>query len=939
MIFTEKKITITNNECKIDSPVVLYRGDYNVEVRFTLLNCPYKYSDKNTVNLIDTTEASYGQLVIATPGDKPPIFSDVTATKKGTITFLITEDMIDESVEVGKYTFQIRLFDDIKESRATIAKVENGIEIREPIATEDVSATNEVGEAVVGYALTTSTSEPLNIFDEQGNYIKTDWVTGVKITAEKLNKMESGIDEVNRKVATSGGTVDLSNYVTKDTGNANQITFNDGATIQEKLDAGELKGEKGDIGPQGPQGEKGIQGLPGEKGEQGIPGNDGLTTAVQVNGSIYQHQNGTITLPDYPVIPSNISAFTNDSDYATVTQVNLAIYNAQLGGSSGEIDLSGYVTKELGNASQITFADGQTFQAKLDEGTLKGEKGDQGPQGIQGEQGPKGEKGDKGDKGDKGEPGEQGPQGLKGDKGEPGEQGLQGEKGEKGDKGDPGQDGLTTQVKVNGATYTQTAGVVELPDYPIVPSKTSDLENDSDFVNSIFVENKIAEAALSGGEVDLSGYVTKETGNASQITFSDGQTFQAKLDAGTLKGENGTNGKDGVDGENGATFIPSVSAAGDLSWTNDKGLSNPTPVNIKGDKGDKGEQGLQGEKGDTGLQGPQGEKGDPGEQGPKGDKGDTGPQGPAGKDGYTPIKGVDYFDGEKGDTGLQGPKGDKGDTGPQGPAGNDGYTPIKGVDYFDGEKGDKGEPGEQGPQGPQGVKGDKGDPFTYADFTEEQLAGLKGDKGDPGEQGPQGIQGEQGPQGIQGEQGPQGVKGDKGDTGLQGLQGIQGEQGPQGLKGDKGDKGDTGANGNDGRDGLTTAISVNGTTYKHVDGTITIPNYPTKTSELTNDSGFITSIPTDTTVTTNISNSTLTLTTDKYQATTMVTRTTIVLPSVTNYTEIHLFFTTGGTAPTITMPSGKYQKIPTINANTTYEFIFTYINTTIGWLIGYIEYV
>lgn len=33
MIFTEKKITITNNECKIDSPVVLYRGDYNVEVR------------------------------------------------------------------------------------------------------------------------------------------------------------------------------------------------------------------------------------------------------------------------------------------------------------------------------------------------------------------------------------------------------------------------------------------------------------------------------------------------------------------------------------------------------------------------------------------------------------------------------------------------------------------------------------------------------------------------------------------------------------------------------------------------------------------------------------------------------------------------------------------------------------------------------------------
>lgn len=41
---------------------------------------------------------------------------------------------------------------------------------------------------------------------------------------------------------------------------------------------------------------------------------------------------------------------------------------------------------------------------------------------------------------------------------------------------------------------------------------------------------------VDGSSIDLSNYVTKETGNASQITFSDGQTFQTKLDAGTLKG-------------------------------------------------------------------------------------------------------------------------------------------------------------------------------------------------------------------------------------------------------------------------------------------------------------------------------------------------------------------------------------------------------------------
>ena len=99
-------------------------------------------------------------------------------------------------------------------------------------------------------------------------------------------------------------------------------------------------------------------------------------------------------------IPTKTSQLENDSDYATITQVNQAIDNAQLGG--GEVDLSGYVTKETGNANQITFTDGQTFQAKLNNGTLKGEKGDKGdqgdrgPQGLQGEQGPKGDKGDPG---------------------------------------------------------------------------------------------------------------------------------------------------------------------------------------------------------------------------------------------------------------------------------------------------------------------------------------------------------------------------------------------------------------------------------------------------------------------------------------------------------------------------------------------------------------
>ena len=356
-------------------------------------------------------------------------------------------------------------------------------------------------------------------------------------------------------------------------------------------------------------------------------------------------------LTNKPTIPNKTSQLTNDSNFVNSTYVNNKIAEAQLSG--GEVDLNGYVTKETGNADQITFSDGQTFQAKLDAGMLKGDKGEQG---IQGEQGPKGDKGDTG------------------------EQGIQGEKGDKGDKGDKGQDGLTTDISLNGTTYTHNEGIITLPDYPTVPTNISEFTNDADYASKTFVNNKIAEAALSGGEIDLSGYATKDdiptktsqltndsnfitrddiptnyvttdAGNASQITFTDGQTFQEKLESGLLKGEQGEKGDQGLQGEkgdaftyedftpeqlaslkgeqgiqgvkgdkgdtgeqgipgekgdtgqDGATFTPSVDAEGNLSWTNDKGLVNPTTVNIKGDKGEKGDKGDTGAQGSAGLDG------------------------------------------------------------------------------------------------------------------------------------------------------------------------------------------------------------------------------------------------------------------------------------------------------------------------------------------------
>ena len=72
--------------------------------------------------------------------------------------------------------------------------------------------------------------------------------------------------------------------------------------------------------------------------------------------------------------------------------------------------------------------------------------------------------------------------------------------------------------------------------------------------------------------------------NVVTVTLSNGtkSTFKVKNGSKGSSGTNGTNGKDG------ATFTPSVTSAGILSWTNNNGLTNPNSVNIKGPKGDTG---------------------------------------------------------------------------------------------------------------------------------------------------------------------------------------------------------------------------------------------------------------------------------------------------------------------------------------------------------------
>lgn len=85
-----------------------------------------------------------------------------------------------------------------------------------------------------------------------------------------------------------------------------------------------------------------------------------------------------------------------------------------------------------------------------------------------------------------------------------------------------------------------------------------------------------------------------------------------------------------------------------------------------------------------------------------------------------------------------------------------------------------------------------------------------------------------------------------------------------------------------------------------------------------------------------IDNNTLNLTTDKWQKVDMTNNTTIKLPQVTDFTEIHLFFSTNSEL-TLILPNIVWKNKPTIEANKVYEFVFTYIDEWIGGCITYNE--
>lgn len=208
---------------------------------------------------------------------------------------------------------------------------------------------------------------------------------------------------------------------------------------------------------------------------------------------------------------------------------------------------------------------------------------------------------------------------LKGADGKDGTNGTDGAPGKDGADGAPGKDGVTPTIGENGNWYLGTEDTGK-PSRGATGPQGADGKDGTNGTDGTDGHTPVITASKSGKVTTI-----KVDGEAV-ATVNDG--------ADGTNGTDGAPGKDGAPGADGTTFTPSVSAAGDLSWTNDGGKANPATVNLKGPQGDTGPTGPQGE---TGPQGPTGATGPQGPQGPAGDNANVTKDAVVAALGFTPI--------------------------------------------------------------------------------------------------------------------------------------------------------------------------------------------------------------------------------------------------------------------------------------------------------------
>ena len=177
-------IKIKSGKATLDRDIFLSKKDKDIVLYFTVDGFPYKFSNGEGIE-----GASYSQITLEKP-NKTRVVLPKTAVDINEIILKVTEDIVDEVVEIGDYNFQIKLFGK-DNSEIHLPIVYNQFHVN-PIIDYSEDTSSGINQGGVGSSHITI-GDPINIFDVNKRYNKTTWYDKDTITAQKMNKIEDAL--------------------------------------------------------------------------------------------------------------------------------------------------------------------------------------------------------------------------------------------------------------------------------------------------------------------------------------------------------------------------------------------------------------------------------------------------------------------------------------------------------------------------------------------------------------------------------------------------------------------------------------------------------------------------------------------------------------------------------------------------------------------------
>ena len=184
----EYTLTINKKSSVLNKNLTISTNDKGIDIIFRLIDCPY-------VSL-SLKKNLYARVILLDPLGKQ-IDSDVTSIVEDRVLFRLTKNLMSKITEAGIYKLYIAIMDD-KNNVNLLPPVKCTIEESEvTVRGLSVGMTNQ---SSIDNSLSTDYGNEIALFNADGTYNRTVWISGDMITTARMNKLEDAASKARDSI-------------------------------------------------------------------------------------------------------------------------------------------------------------------------------------------------------------------------------------------------------------------------------------------------------------------------------------------------------------------------------------------------------------------------------------------------------------------------------------------------------------------------------------------------------------------------------------------------------------------------------------------------------------------------------------------------------------------------------------------------------------------